>query len=220
MAKYSGEQSISRNEVSSFVALLPEFKFERGPTFVMTCDALGLRWLHSKLLSLNDVGESFVIGDDEIISSDGKCVLTVVKALRSEILRVGPFQFTWNVSQRDATFAAAQVLMLAEESHPGHQYLDVEGGHYRCVVVTKDEYPTEIIRVMRDHPATRARVIWIAAAIIIFIVGVFAWRFVASALQIDRCLDGGGRWNYEAKQCDRVSTISHDRRENGVLGLC
>jgi hypothetical protein len=27
--------------------------------------------------------------------------------------------------------------------------------------------------------------------------------FVVDQLRVDRCLDGGGRWNYEALQCER-----------------
>lgn len=47
------------------------------------------------------------------------------------------------------------------------------------------------------------RFIFIQAALIV--IGIAVWvcgTWIAKSLPIDRCLDGGGRWNYDIKVCD------------------
>jgi hypothetical protein len=65
--------------------------------------------------------------------------------------------FTWRVSRTDAAAIAAKVLSLLTSNVPGHQYLEVQRGCYRSVVVTKQEYLVDTIRAMRDGRAPIAR---------------------------------------------------------------
>ena len=60
------------NMETNFIALVPGFKFERRPTFVLTCDAAGLRWLRDAFLELVEAEseDSFIVGDGIPIASD------------------------------------------------------------------------------------------------------------------------------------------------------
>jgi hypothetical protein len=143
---------------TNFIALVPSFKFERHPTFVLTCDPVSLRWLRDSFLQLLDAepGISFVIGDGTPIASDDRCRLTVVKSRNrqaSEILPSVQSAFIWHIRPTDAATCAAQLLSLLTSNIPGHQYLEVERGNYPTVVVTKHEYPADTIRAMRDGRA-------------------------------------------------------------------
>jgi|SRR5579872_659568 len=146
---------------TNFIALVPRFKFEAGPTFLLACDAIGLHFLCQNFLELVDSGPetSFVIGDGLTIASDDRCRLTVMTA--DDVEKSGIVQsksgFTWRVSRADAAAIAAKVLSLLTSNVPGHQYLEVQGGCYRSVIVTKQEYPVDTIRAMRDGRAPVAR---------------------------------------------------------------
>jgi hypothetical protein len=143
------------NMEANFIALVPGFKFDRRPTFMLTCDAVGLRWLRDGFLGLVDAepGASLVIGDGIPIASDDRCRLIVVEIHNrqaSEILPSDHFDFIWHIDSTDAVTFAAQLLSLLSSNIPGHQYLKVERGSYRTVVVTKHEYTVDTIRAMRD----------------------------------------------------------------------
>jgi hypothetical protein len=147
---------------TNFIALVPRFKFEASLTFVLACDAIGLHFLRQNFLELVDSEPetSFVIGDGLTIASDDRCRLTVITnddVEKSEIVQSNESEFTWRVSRTDATAIAAKVLSLLTSNVPGHQYLEVQRGCYRSVVVTKQEYPVETIRAMRDGRAPIAR---------------------------------------------------------------
>lgn len=140
---------------TNFVALVPKFKFERGPAFVLVCDAIGLQWLRTRFVELIGAKPeaSFVIGDGTPISSDDKCRLTVAEARNgdtSEIARSDRGDFTWRISRDDATAVAAKLFSLVSSNVPGHQYFQFERGRFRSVVVTKDEYSIDVVRAMRD----------------------------------------------------------------------
>jgi hypothetical protein len=45
----------------------------------------------------------------------------------------------------------------------------------------------------------RKVVLWAAAAVLIVVCSAFLWWMFDP---IDRCLDRGGRWDYETRQCD------------------
>lgn len=36
-------------------------------------------------------------------------------------------------------------------------------------------------------------------------IAVVLWPWVKAQLSIDSCLDRGGRWNYQAEQCESVA---------------
>lgn len=143
------------NMEANLVALVPGFKFERHPMFVLACDAFGLQWLRDGFLELASAepGVSFVIGDGIPIASDDSCRLTVMNVRAGEASKILPSDqpdFIWYVDPGDAANFAAQLSALLSSNIPGHQYLEVEQGNYRSVVVTKQEYPVDTIRAMRD----------------------------------------------------------------------
>jgi hypothetical protein len=142
---------------ANFIALVPSFKFERSPTFVLACDVVGLHLLHASFLGLVDVEleTSFVVGDGVNMSSDDRCIMAVVNACdeESEILRLDQSNFTWRINRADALTIVDKLRSLLTSNMPGHQYLEVGRGRYRTVVVTKHEYPVDTIRAMRDGRA-------------------------------------------------------------------
>jgi hypothetical protein len=147
----AGEMNMENN----FIALVPRFKFERHPTFVVTCDTFGLSWLRERFVGLADAkrGSSFVVGDGVEIASDHRCKLTVIRTQEgreSEISKLGPTEFIWSIDQIDAAAAADKLSSLIASNIAGHQYVEVEHGRYRMVVFTKDEYHIDTIRAMRD----------------------------------------------------------------------
>jgi hypothetical protein len=139
---------------ANFVALVPRYKFESGPTLLLTCDKAGICWIRDKFRGLRSAGAGtgFTIGDGNLISSDGKCRITVSQPREgsSEIVQSGPMDFTWQVCVEDARMAVDKLNSLARSGTPGHQYLDVAKGFVRTVVVTKDEEPVDVVRAMRD----------------------------------------------------------------------
>lgn len=48
----------------------------------------------------------------------------------------------------------------------------------------------------------RAVVKWIAIGVMVLIVVLIAGRWLQVTLQIDSCLDDGGRWDYEKNHCE------------------
>jgi hypothetical protein len=141
------------NVESNFIAHVPNFKFERSPTFLLACDATGLHWLQDRFLGLFDAGTSFVIGDGAAIASDGRFRLIVMKDRddrESEILRSKPSEFIWHIGRAAASDIAAKLLSLGTSNLPGHHYLEVERNRFHTIVVTKDEYCVDRIRAMRD----------------------------------------------------------------------
>lgn len=57
-----------------------------------------------------------------------------------------------------------------------------------------------LFRVIRKYP-TVGRVTWIVLALSGFLV-VYPWA--EREIMIDKCLDGGGRWNAGGLQCERL----------------
>jgi len=101
-----------------------------------------------------------MIGDGTPIASDDRCRLAVVNVRdeqANEILPSDQSDFIWHVSPINAATFGAQLSSLLSSNIPGHQYLEVERGNYRTVVVTKHEYPVETIRKMRDGRTPAAR---------------------------------------------------------------
>jgi hypothetical protein len=148
--------------LTNFIALIPFFKSERSWTFLLACDAVGLYWLRDRFLQLVDSkpDASFVIGDGLGIASDGRCVLIVEKARNHEpsvIERLSQINFTWRINSENAAQSADKILTLAISNFPGHQYFDLDRGRFHTVVITKDEYPVETIRAMRDGRPPPAR---------------------------------------------------------------
>jgi hypothetical protein len=139
---------------SNLIALVPEFKIERRPTFVLNCDVEGLKWLHDRFcdLSIAESEESFVIGDGAPIVSDERCGLTVLN------VRCGPSEFIWRITPTNCAFVAVQIETLLESNTPGHQYLEIQHGEYPTIVVTKHEYLVDDIRAMRDGRAPTRRI--------------------------------------------------------------
>lgn len=45
---------------------------------------------------------------------------------------------------------------------------------------------------------------WLLIILGIFIIvgGIFFFRWFDKQVRIDKCLDSGGRWNYELNQCE------------------
>jgi hypothetical protein len=140
---------------SNFIALVPSLKFTPGPAFLLTCDAMGVQWLRDRFLWLVDAKSdpSFVIGNGIPIESDSRCILTVTKVQgnrSSEIQWRDQTHFTWRIDAEEAEWIAEKLFPLATSGVPGHQYIDLNGGQFRTVEVSKDEYPVDTIRRMRD----------------------------------------------------------------------
>lgn len=53
-------------------------------------------------------------------------------------------------------------------------------------------------------------IIRIGLTIIIAAVTIFGVTKIKRSLQIDRCLDGGGRWNYETNRCEGLYEINSE----------
>jgi hypothetical protein len=139
----------------NLLALIPKYKFERGPTLVFACDVDGLRWLRGRFIELCNTtnGAKFVVGESLLITSDEKCHLVVTLAKggsASTILRNDATHFTWSISREAAANAANMLETLITSNTPGHQYLTDSRGSYQTVVVIKNEEPIELIRAMRD----------------------------------------------------------------------
>jgi hypothetical protein len=140
---------------SNFIALLAAFKSARASTFLLACDTAALYWLQNRFRRIVEAESdtSFVIGDGIAIASDNRCKLSVVRVdddNRSEIQRCNQLEFTWHIGREQAALAAEKILSLAASNVPAHQYLEPNCGHFRAVVITKDEYPLDTIRAMRD----------------------------------------------------------------------
>ncbi len=56
-----------------------------------------------------------------------------------------------------------------------------------------------VFRTLREFPRLRRLTI----ALLAVSMGLAIFPSANKALQIDRCLDSGGRWNYEGRQCER-----------------
>jgi hypothetical protein len=83
---------------TNFIALVPGFKFERRPTFVLTCDADGLRRIRDGFLGFLDAKtqDFFVIGDGIPIASDDMCRLTVAKSHNAQASEILP-SLLWHI---------------------------------------------------------------------------------------------------------------------------
>jgi hypothetical protein len=134
----------------NYVALVPSFKSNGRPTFVLACDALGLEWLVDRFTALtasHDASE-FSIGDGNVFASDDRCNIQVRRGKRSLITRLHGGSYLWTVRDTDAQQTYAQLESLRAASSPGHQYVELRNGDYQTVVVTKGEYPTTVLRSM------------------------------------------------------------------------
>ncbi len=154
---------MSVDEARSLVAVVPSYKFERGPTFLLSLDMAGLRWLRDRFLAVADAkdGAAFVLGDGLPIASDGLCKFVVRvsgDAGGDRIQRNSDTEFTWRVTRENIADIAEKLHALAVSDKPGHQYFGTRGGPYQTVVVTKGEEPVDLVRAMRDGrpgPATQ-----------------------------------------------------------------
>ena len=141
--------------IDNFIALVSRFKFERGPAFVLTCDTATLHWLENAFLALGD-GESqapIVVGNGSPISSDERCHLVVEIARGgrvAEIRQLDRSRFCWSIEPKNIEAITGKLRLLRISEVAGHQYLEVERGSFRTVVITKGEYTADIIREMRD----------------------------------------------------------------------
>lgn len=139
----------------NLIAIVPKYKFECGPTFMLACDADGLRWLKEGFLSLLEEKseQAFVIGDDNHITSDGRLTLTVAVSGgqdRDKIEHDDASKFTWHISRGEAMAVAKKLYALLISNTPGHQYFGNGRGPYQTMVVTKGEEPPDLVRAMRD----------------------------------------------------------------------
>jgi hypothetical protein len=139
----------------NLIAIVPKYKFERGPTFMLACDADGLRWLRERFLSLleEESERAFMIGDDNPITSDGRFTLTVAVSGgrdRDKIEHDDASKFTWHISRGEAMVVAEKLYALLISNTPGHQYFGNGSGPYQTLVVTIGEQPPDLVRAMRD----------------------------------------------------------------------
>jgi hypothetical protein len=56
-----------------------------------------------------------------------------------------------------------------------------------------------LFRIIQDMPTPGRLTRWLAVVAIVFAM----WPSASKFIQIDRCLDNGGRWNDEGFQCER-----------------
>lgn len=49
----------------------------------------------------------------------------------------------------------------------------------------------------------RKRFLAFALAMLIIVGALASYKSIAQFIAVDRCLDSGGRWNYEAEACER-----------------
>ena len=141
---------------ANFVALVDGFKLEHGAAFVLSCEPFGLGWLRNQFGALaSNPAVSFSIGDGAPIESDSRCVLSVASSIDEGegIVCLGPSRYLWRTAY--AAMVADQLESLFASNLPGHQYLRLESGEYRTVVVTKGEYTADMLRQMRDKGPRR-----------------------------------------------------------------
>lgn len=139
--------------MTNFMAIVPKYKFETGPTFMLSCDSDGLRWIKENILFCQQIGGAFVLGNGKPISSDDLCVLKVQvsKDREPELISCsGKSEFTWNLLAERVSHVVGQLETLIASNMPAHQYFGPGGGPYQTIVMTKNEEPTELIRAMRD----------------------------------------------------------------------
>ncbi len=48
----------------------------------------------------------------------------------------------------------------------------------------------------------KKRILFIGAILLAIVIGTLYFVYVSEFMKIDRCLDAGGRWNYELKECE------------------
>jgi hypothetical protein len=127
-----------------------------GEAIVFSCDMEGLRYLWNlfgQRLS-DDTFDSFEVGADSAMPSDGKCYLTIVKVQSSnqtQILQKSQTHFEWFVSSELAGKYRDRLADMLMASTPCHQYLDVDDISSPIVIVTFCEYPIDVLRAMRDR---------------------------------------------------------------------
>lgn len=51
------------------------------------------------------------------------------------------------------------------------------------------------------------RIRYFLITVILLVVLIFAWVKVGQFVEIDHCLDYGGKWNYETVKCEYGSTL-------------
>jgi hypothetical protein len=153
--KRQDEQQVTTIMPANFIAVLPKYKLEQGPTFLLACDATGIDWLRCRFaeFSVAPANSSFVVGNGNPIASDGRCELTITLAeagSRQLISAQRNMTFIWRIPREDSEEVATKLSILRDTNVPCHQYFGDGGGPYQTIVVTKNEEPIDLIRAMRD----------------------------------------------------------------------
>ena len=56
----------------------------------------------------------------------------------------------------------------------------------------------------KPHPPVRRARALVWAFVLFVVIGALAsYKPLSQFIAVDRCLDNGGRWNYEAEECER-----------------
>jgi hypothetical protein len=153
--KFSAHQ-ITTVLPTNFIAVVPKYKLEQGPTFLLACDATGLDWLTCRFgeFSTSPANSNFLVGDGSPIASDGKCQLTITLTDERNRQPISPKRkvtFIWRISREDSVEATEMLSVMRDSNSPCHQYFRNGSGPYQTLVVTKNEEPIDLIRAMRDR---------------------------------------------------------------------
>lgn len=132
--------------------------FKGREAFVIACDKAAIRWLADQFGALYNTharAELFVIGNGKEIESDGELEIVVRHADGSHVTEMkydSLGKVEWLVSSDCAMAYRKKILAMLESLEPCHNYLDISGGKIgpKTIVITKDEYPINTVRAMRD----------------------------------------------------------------------
>lgn len=98
------------------------------------------------------------------------------------------------VGEIAATILAGALRFIAHVIVDGVLEILIQGpGYLVCRKFNKNIQPDGVLVV----------VVGITFWALVTTGGYFTYTFVSEAIAIDRCLDSGGAYNYQTKQCDR-----------------
>ena len=146
---------------SKFMGYFPSFYFGE-PALLVLIDSEAVSWLISHFEQLvsgsSQPGFAFVLGDGNPISSDGRCVVTVVpddQRKGTRLTRTRSNDFCWTVSPSSAKHFVALLSEFRKSDNPAHQYLDSDDRASPVVIVSRGEYPADKIRSWIEETASR-----------------------------------------------------------------
>jgi hypothetical protein len=147
-------RAIARAEnANGFVVHLTSFK-GNDSVLLLLADQSTIGWLHDRLTEFatahaKSLSLAFVIGDDNPVESDGKCVISVElnhQANGGQLVQESQTTFRWSLSSSLANRYRKRLSPMLESRSPCHQYLEFGTASEPVVVVSLDEYEVDTFR--------------------------------------------------------------------------